>query len=380
MLRRVIYTIKEHHRDRPNGLSSGEALAMKRYKCALVIGRFQPFHIGHRDLIEQAKRHADEVIILIGSTNGPRTTRNPFTFAERVEMIGNYLGSRPGSTRCFSLPDHTYDLPAWQANVQRIVESVVGPSVKDSEIAIVGTDKDPSTYYLKLFPQWDLIQPDEVRSDIDSTRIRAGMFTDTCDYSWMEPMTARLVAKFCTTEDFRRLKEEHAFIVRYRAAMRYVGAPYEPSMQTVDAVVVQGGHVLLVKRKGHPGMGLGALPGGFVSPGETLMDAMVRELVEETSINVPEQIIRSSIVHQQTFDDPHRDQRGRVYSQAFLVDLDSELENRLNRWGRSKSGLAKVKGGDDAAKASWIPISKLDPMKMFADHYHIIQKLLGFKR
>ena len=40
-------------------------------------------------------------------------------------------------------------------------------------------------------------------------------------------------------------------------------------------------------------------------------------------------------------------------------------------------GLPKVKGGDDAAKAFWLPLAELDATMMFEDHYAIITKMVG---
>ena len=53
----------------------------------LYIGRFQPFHLGHLDCIEQILKRTSEVIIAIGSAQFSHTLHNPFTAGERVTMI-----------------------------------------------------------------------------------------------------------------------------------------------------------------------------------------------------------------------------------------------------------------------------------------------------
>ena len=67
------------------------------------------------------------------------------------------------------------------------------------------------------------------------------------------------------------------------------------ALMTVDAVVVQSGHILLVKRGDMPGKGLWALPGGFLNQEETMLDGAIRELKEETKIKVPVPVLKGSI-------------------------------------------------------------------------------------
>ena len=60
-------------------------------KRALIIGRFQPLHLGHMKVIEEAAREYDEIIIGIGSSQESHTLKNPFTAGERIMMIKNSL-------------------------------------------------------------------------------------------------------------------------------------------------------------------------------------------------------------------------------------------------------------------------------------------------
>lgn len=54
---------------------------------ALIIGRFQPFHIGHELFIKKALKENESVIIAIGSSQESRTKKNPFSLIERKKMI-----------------------------------------------------------------------------------------------------------------------------------------------------------------------------------------------------------------------------------------------------------------------------------------------------
>jgi nicotinamide-nucleotide adenylyltransferase len=58
-------------------------------KRGLYVGRFQPLHLGHIELMKFALREKDigELIIVIGSAEKSHTLQNPFTAGERFEML-----------------------------------------------------------------------------------------------------------------------------------------------------------------------------------------------------------------------------------------------------------------------------------------------------
>ena len=103
--------------------------------------------------------------------------------------------------------------------------------------------------------------------------------------------------------------------------------------------------------------------------GATLEDNAIKELKEETQIKVPAQVLRGSIKSSHVFDYPERSQRGRTVTFAYFIELAPDL----------KEGLPRVKGGDDAAKAFWLPLSALGEKEdeFFEDHLHIIKFFLG---
>lgn len=63
-------------------------------KTAMLIGRFQPLHLGHLSAIEHALRKADRLVLVIGSSQKSHEYRNPFTSGERMEMIITTLDNR----------------------------------------------------------------------------------------------------------------------------------------------------------------------------------------------------------------------------------------------------------------------------------------------
>jgi nicotinamide-nucleotide adenylyltransferase len=66
----------------------------------LLIGRYQPFHKGHLEVIKNILKEVDELIIGIGSAQISHTLDNPFTAGERMTMISNALQEEGLTERC----------------------------------------------------------------------------------------------------------------------------------------------------------------------------------------------------------------------------------------------------------------------------------------
>ena len=66
-------------------------IRVKTSLAAAMIGRFQPFHLGHLELVQQILNENEGIIILVGSSQANYTIKNPFTAGERVWMIRDSL-------------------------------------------------------------------------------------------------------------------------------------------------------------------------------------------------------------------------------------------------------------------------------------------------
>lgn len=130
---------------------------------------------------------------------------------------------------------------------------------------------------------------------------------------------------------------------------------YEKPSVTVDIIIfsIQNNQlkVLLVKRRIEPYKNTWAIPGGFVRISESLEQAAIRELEEETGVKdvYLEQLY--------TFGDVKRDPRGRVITVAYFALINSEK--------------IKLKATADVSEAKWFSINELP--KLAFDHEKILK-------
>lgn len=82
-----------------------------------LIGRFQPFHNGHEQLVESIAHQVDELIVGIGSADASHTVRNPFTAGERMVMISSVVADV--DVRAYVVPIEDIDRNAvWVSHVE----------------------------------------------------------------------------------------------------------------------------------------------------------------------------------------------------------------------------------------------------------------------
>lgn len=110
----------------------------------------------------------------------------------------------------------------------------------------------------------------------------------------------------------------------------------------VGAIILEGGKILLEKRKSTPGEGKWAVPGGLIELGETVEQAVIREVKEETGLDVASPLLVDVV------DYISLDEKGAVKYHFIILDY-----------------LVAVKGGElkaasDAAELRWVPISEVE--------------------
>ena len=132
---------------------------------------------------------------------------------------------------------------------------------------------------------------------------------------------------------------------------------YRNPAPTVDVILQRDSKVLMVRRKKDPFKGQLALPGGFVNEGETVEDAMKREAMEETSLEVePIDILG-------VYSDPKRDPRKHIMSVVFV--------------GIVVGGSDKA--GDDAESIEWVDLAGIEKQQIAFDHATILRDYKKWK-
>src|SRR5262245_48750122 len=177
---------------------------MQPYHFAVVVGSFEPFHVGHQAAIDHALAIAEHVIVLIGSAHAARTPRHPWSAEDREAMIhAVYTQIPPHRLIVRKLGDRQYNDLQWVTAVQEEVGRVAMDHVLAQQapplVALV--ESTDSSAGRLAFPEWERIQI-EHRPLPSAAVLRACMFGGSADLSALrqlqgsvpEPVFAQLRA------------------------------------------------------------------------------------------------------------------------------------------------------------------------------------------
>jgi len=146
----------------------------------LLIGRFQPFHRGHEQLVERIAREVDEVIVGIGSADQSHTRRDPFTAGERIVMISNVLAEM--------------DTPSYVVPIEDLNRNSVWVSHAESMCPPFDVVYSNNPLVIRLFEESDYeVRDSEMfdREELRGTDIRERMIAGD---GWRESVPAAVVA------------------------------------------------------------------------------------------------------------------------------------------------------------------------------------------
>lgn len=145
---------------------------------SLFIGRWQPFHIGHKDLIDTVLKEGGKVLIAVRDT--PISEKNPYTTAERMENIKKHFKDDP-NVEVISIPDikevcYGRDV-GWgirRIRLKKQIEEISATKIRNSQKGIVwltgnvGSGKTALAYLLKERLNGVVLDGDELRTSIST--------------------------------------------------------------------------------------------------------------------------------------------------------------------------------------------------------------------
>ncbi|MDM0012361.1 NUDIX domain-containing protein [Variovorax sp. J22P168] len=341
------------------------------HELAIVIGRFQPFHDGHLSVVRKALEVGTRVLVLIGSAFTARTPRHPFDWQERADAIRTALPAADRARVAFEpLRDH-FDEARWLAEVRRAATQRLppaGPGAAANSVALVGQLRDATRDYLEAFPEWTPYRLPEVpvrrASEMRDAWFAAPEAALHALSAEMPASSIALLRSWSSRPQFAELAREAELMRDYQATWK--DAPYPPVLVTVDCIVKCSDHVLLITRGQAPGRGMLAVPGGFLDQRETTRQAALRELEEETHLDLPAATLRACLRASDVFDRPDRSQRGRTITHGHFFDL-------------GQRPLPALRADDDALAAEWVPIAEVAARedRFIDDHFQMLDHYLG---
>eukprot|EP00727_Mastigamoeba_balamuthi_P013453 m51a1_g8730 hypothetical protein (329) ;mRNA; f:9155-11285 len=309
---------------------------------ALYIGRFQPFHSGHEDVLKQIiEAGYGSVVVVVGSSTSPESAKNPFGAEERAAMIAPAMRALGlDGRRVVAVPD-IHDPPNYAAHVCSCVSRALGEPVDSTNTTIVCSTNEYTVDCFTKYGQSFAVFKTAHRVAISATQVRDMMHYGGPWDAFLPAGTAEAVRSFRGVERVCRLLG---------------GKPHRNPTPTADVVIeAPGGGIVLIERVNPP---LGwALPGGFVEYGEDVWDAARREALEETSLDCAELALMN------VYGRPDRDPRSHTQTTVFV--------------GTGARGTLKAR--DDARRAAVFTQETL-PADIAFDHRAILRDYFELRR
>ncbi|ENV33440.1 nicotinate-nicotinamide nucleotide adenylyltransferase [Acinetobacter gerneri] len=178
----------------------------KTFDYLVYIGRFQPFHLAHKQTVEIALANSQYVILALGSAQDERNIKNPFSAIEREQMILSSFSQAEQERIIFVHVIDVYNDEKWVKQVKSLVNGVVKPETK---IGLIGHFKDDSSYYLRLFPEWEMFELDSLNGSISATPMREAYFRGEIREQVFPNGTISFLQEFQKTPIYQQLQNKY---------------------------------------------------------------------------------------------------------------------------------------------------------------------------
>ncbi|WP_216935427.1 MULTISPECIES: nicotinate-nicotinamide nucleotide adenylyltransferase [unclassified Acinetobacter] len=172
----------------------------------VFIGRFQPFHLAHMQTINIALQHSRNVILALGSAQNERNIKNPFLASEREAMILSNFSPEDQARIKFVEVIDVYNDEKWQKLVKSLVNQAIEPNAK---VGLIGHFKDDSSYYLKFFPEWEMVELESLKGAISATPLREAYYRGEIIESAFPLGTREFLQKFQNTSTYQQLQHKY---------------------------------------------------------------------------------------------------------------------------------------------------------------------------
>lgn len=287
----------------------------------VIVGRFQVdnLHEGHIDLIKSVIKSHSKVIIFLGLSPCKCTVKNPLDFEARKQMI---LSRFPNVIVLYILDQ--YSDVAWSDNLDNQIKNIVGPN---QSVMLYGSRDSFIKYYSGRYSCSELEQ---------------NVFASGTD------IRKKIANNVVASPEFRK------------GVIWTVNNQYPKCFPTIDAAVIKvvGGlkYILLGKRKTEPNY---RFIGGFVNPGETFEQTVLREVAEETGLTEfksQPRYLKSFVID----DWRYRSESDKITSSLFILEY--------------KDGTPSP--NDDIDELRWFPLDESLKSVIVDEHKAMMDYLL----
>ena len=179
---------------------------MYTFDYLVFIGCFQPFHLAHMQTIEIALQQSQKLILALGSAQSERNIKNPFLAVERERMILSNFSEQDQQRIEFVHVIDVYNDTKWVQLLKDLVNQVIFPHAK---VGLIGHFKDDSSYYLRLFPEWQMVELDSLKDSISATPLREAYYRGEIIESAFPLGTSEFLHKFQNTPTYQQLQHKY---------------------------------------------------------------------------------------------------------------------------------------------------------------------------
>jgi bifunctional NMN adenylyltransferase/nudix hydrolase len=235
------------------------------------------------------------------------------------------------------LKDYTYNDNKWATTARSLIKRNIN---EDETVYLTGYQKDSSSYYLSMFPEWLELPYRIFYHNLSSTDIRHSIVNDT----FLEKYKNEVSTIFLDNLNIIKTK-----LVKMNVSNDGIDI-------VTNAVIISSGHILLKCVND-----MLSLPIGNIKDNESVINATLRMINESTNIRLTNNILTARIKKNDVFDSPFRVDNKRTISLCTLFMLNNNVK------------LPRI---NDEYK--WVSLDEITRSKLENDYFHIIKFYVGY--